>query len=161
MGLFGGGNKTTKTTVETKTSTNIRDIGFTGAEGVALATGIADIGRKASADLIKGAIDARQLDANNLRTIVQAQDKGFNRLVGGASELVRTSSEQAGTTFDKIVSSARDIAGKASNNADAILRSATDTVARLGPQTKSNQTIAFVGLGVAAIAVLAFANKGK
>ncbi len=203
-----GFNRRTKkitTNVSTTTNTKIRDIGFTGQQGVDLALGLANAGQLVNAEAAEtiratgeqslltadnvaanvleasvigagNVIEAtdrfsqssfdslnqqRLVESNNLATIVQASSEGFNRLVGGASELVKSSEVTADKTvqtgqdqFDRIVSAARGLAGDLTQGAEAFVQGATATVERLGPQTKQNQNIAFAGIGVAALAVL-------
>lgn len=174
-----------RTTTTTTTSTNIGELGFTGQAGVDLATNLALVGRQTSVDTIDAGIRSQEISAqagedilaaagnfldrsneaaliasNTLGTVIQQQNEGFNRLVGGAGDITRSASEFREQTvgaatglFDRITNAARGVADQASNQAQAILGSATSTIERLGPQTKANQNIAFAGLAVAAIAV--------
>jgi len=210
MGLFGGGNKKTSTTVNSTSSSQTRDIGFTGAAGVDLATNLAVVGQQTSADqlvatsevtrgltetvgdtlesLTKGAFASNErqslIASNSLNSVIQNQSAGFNQLVGGANDLVKTAGdliddtaiiakgqvatgentfaallEAANDTFDKVVGAARGVASDLTAGSTAFVEGATATVERLGPQTKQNQNIAFAGMAVAAVVVAAFVLK--
>lgn len=245
-GIFGSKSKK-RTTVNTTTSTEIRDIGFTGQQGVDLATNLAVIGAATSSDLADAGVsvgesaieqggdtgrtlavvggaagiefagagrdvsianleasrrtgseileasgkgfdtakDLSLISSQNLKTVTQQQGDSFNRLVGGAGELVKSSGEQAAEllgitadvsrsqtaagrdalaqgieagerTFDRIVTAARGLAQDLTQGSTAFVEGATATVERLGPQTRQNQQIAIAGLGVAAVTVAIF-----
>ena len=206
MGLFGGGNKKTSTTVNSTSTSTTRDIGFTGAAGVDLATNLAVVGRETSIDQLVAtqAVTDRLADtaddffseafaandrqaliaSNSLNSVIQGQSEGFNRLVGGANDLVKTAGdliddtaiiaqgqvatgertfttlvESANNVFDRIVGAARGVASDLTQGSTAFVEGATATVERLGPQTKQNQNIAFAGMAVAAVVVAAFVLK--
>jgi hypothetical protein len=82
--MFGGDeSKTEKTTnVTTKTTTNIRDIGLTGAH----ANQLAQI-------LEQGSVTSEAIRAESLNKIVKQSGQNYSQLIGGAGKLMETSSE--------------------------------------------------------------------
>jgi len=80
-----GGSKSSQQktqTINTTTTTNIRDIGFTGAHAVQLA----DI-------LEAGTLAQTQVNADLVKSVLQETGDKWNALVGGAGDLVQTAGE--------------------------------------------------------------------
>lgn len=83
---MGGGSSESKTTnytttsVDTDTTTRIRDIGFTGAQAVDMA-----------AVIETGSIARDEISAEVLNNLVQATGNAWNQLIGGAGKMVETS----------------------------------------------------------------------
>jgi len=83
FGLFSPSSKSSKkTNITTNTTTTMRDIGLTGRHAVDMA-----------AVLQTGAIETSRITAASLDSLVQQSGKTAQQLIGGASDLVRTSSD--------------------------------------------------------------------
>lgn len=88
---MGGGPKAeTKNTTEviTNTTTEIRDIGVTGAQAVDFV-----------AVMESGAVARNEVVVDLLQNLVQQTGEGWNRLIGGASELVETQAVAGADVF--------------------------------------------------------------
>jgi hypothetical protein len=123
---MGGGSRQDQTSeVTTNTTTNVRDIGFTGAAGVDLV----DI-------LQRGAIDSEAIRATSLQTIAQQNNEGFNRLVGGASDLFTNQ----GDVLKDIIGSVERTTSQAAVNAKNTSREGLNTVRYLADRATGNET---------------------
>lgn len=75
------------TNVTTETTTNIRDVGLTGANAVELAK-----------TLDQGATSRQSIAADTVKTLSQQASSGFQNLVGGAGAIVDSANERAAET---------------------------------------------------------------
>lgn len=81
-------------TVNTTTTTNIRDIGLSGAAAVDLA----DV-------LQSGAIESEAIRATSLDRIVQSVGTSYQQLIGGANNLIETGSENIEAGYQQVTNS--------------------------------------------------------
>ena len=136
---MGGGSDTSQeqtSKVTTNTTTNIRDVGFTGAAGVDLV----DI-------LQRGAIDSEAIRATSLQTIAQQNGKNFNQLVGGAGVLFKQLIDSSDKSTANVVNSAKNVSQEGLNTVRYLADRAT------GNKSESeidSQTTLYIALALAA-----------
>ena len=139
MGLFGGSKKSTtqNITTTTETTTNIRDIGFTGAQAV-----------KMAATLQAGANESEAIRAQSLDNIVQQVGANYNQLVGGANNLIQAGTKNVQAGYQQVT----DAGNLVQNSA----REATNTIRTLAEKATNEDSdfvkvmpyIAVVGIGL-------------
>lgn len=145
-GFFGGSGDSTSskadTTVNTTTTTTstYRDIGFTGADAVALA------------DVTGGAgVEITRIGSDTLKQLSQDVGDSYNQLIGGASNLISSASARASETLNAGNNASRDILSEAGAQAKTLIDSAQSTAARvLNPQ---DNTPLYVALAITAVAL--------
>lgn len=128
------------TTVNTTTETNIRDIGLTGASAVDMA-----------AVLESGVIQSAQINSKVLETLIQETGEGWNRLIGGAGDLVQT----AGAVASNVISEGQASRAGAENVGQKILDAAGEVV---NPSTDFAKMVPWLSVGAVA---MIFLLKGK
>lgn len=84
-------------TVNTTTTTNIRDIGLSGAAAVDLA----DV-------LQSGAIESEAIRATSLDRIVQSVGTSYQQLIGGANNLIETGAQQVTDSGNLVQNTAQE-----------------------------------------------------
>lgn len=103
MGLFGG-SSSKKTYVTTNTTTNIRDIGFTGQQAVDLA-GIVQA----------GVVETAQINAGLMETLFLGASEYAQELVGGASKITEDAYAVSGKVTERGMEMAEILAGERSS----------------------------------------------
>lgn len=138
MGLFSSkSSSSTATSVNTttNTTTTYRDIGLTGEAAVALA------------DVVAGAgVEITRTGAGTLEKVTQQVGESYKQLIGGASDLVNLSGQQAQRTIESGERASVSIQAEARN----LLDSAKSTAARIIDPTQQNNVM------LAALAALGF-----
>jgi hypothetical protein len=133
--MFGGDeSKTEKTTnVTTKTTTNIRDIGLTGAH----ANQLAQI-------LEQGSVTSEAIRAKSFDKLVQESGENYDKLVGGAGKLMETSAAQqraltqgATNLGYNVADTAEAIIQQSQSFAGNLLSAASKAAQRIGQQSSS------------------------
>jgi hypothetical protein len=111
--------------VTTNTTTNVRDIGFTGASAVDLV----DV-------LQRGAVESEAIRATSLQTIAQQNGENFNQLVGGANQLFISQ----GNVLKDIIGSVERTTTQAAVNAKNASQEGLNTVRYLADRVTGNET---------------------